>query len=130
VKIYTTIEPASVTLRGDAGRIEQVVTNLLTNAIKFTPRGGSIAVSLARPDDRAEIVVRDTGQGIAPELLPHVFERFRQGDSSTARRQGGLGLGLSIVEHLVTLHGGAVRAESEGPGRGATFTVTLPCAAD
>jgi signal transduction histidine kinase len=130
VTIGATTDATSMTLRGDAGRIQQVVTNLLINAIKFTPRGGSITVSLARRDDRAEIAVRDTGQGIAPELLPHVFERFRQGDSPGARCHGGLGLGLSIVEHLVALHGGAVRAESEGPGRGATFTVTLPCAAD
>jgi signal transduction histidine kinase len=130
VKIDATIDATSMTLWGDAGRIQQVVTNLITNAIKFTPRGGSVAVSLARRGDRTEIVVRDTGQGIAPDLLPHVFERFRQGDAPSARCHGGLGLGLSIVEHLVALHGGAVRAESEGPGRGAKFTVTLPCAAD
>jgi PAS domain S-box-containing protein len=127
VTLEATIDPAPLTLRGDVGRMEQVVTNLITNAIKFTPKGGSVVVSLVRRDDRAEILVRDTGQGIAPEFLPHVFERFRQADSSMARRYGGLGLGLSIVEHLVRAHGGAVRAESDGLGLGATFTITVPC---
>jgi len=128
VALDATIHSAPVTLRGDALRMLQVITNLITNAIKFTPRGGSVAVSLARRTDRAEIVVRDTGQGIAPEFLPHIFERFSQAESSTVGRHCGLGLGLSIVEHLVRLHGGEVRAESEGVGRGATFTITLPCA--
>jgi PAS domain S-box-containing protein len=123
----TTIDQAPLTLRGDAGRMQQVVTNLINNAIKFTPQGGSVSVSLACRAGCAEIVVRDTGEGIAPEFLPHVFERFSQAESSKVGRHGGLGLGLSIVEHLVRLHGGEVRAESEGLGRGATFTITLPC---
>jgi PAS domain S-box-containing protein len=127
VTLEATIDPVSLTLRGDSGRMQQVVINLITNAIKFTPKGGSVTVSLARRDGRAEIVVRDTGQGIAPEFLPRVFERFSQADSSKTRNHGGLGLGLSIVEHLVRLHGGEVRAESEGLGLGATFTVALPC---
>jgi signal transduction histidine kinase len=127
VTLDATIDPTPVTLRGDLGRMQQVMTNLITNAVKFTPRGGRVTVSLARRGDHALIAVRDTGQGIAPELLPHVFERFRQADASMAHRHGGLGLGLAIVEHLVGLHGGEVRAESEGMGRGATFTITLPC---
>jgi PAS domain S-box-containing protein len=127
VTLDARIDPSPLTMRGDIGRMQQVVTNLITNAIKFTPKGGSVVVSLVRRDERAEILVRDTGQGIAPEFLPHVFERFRQADSSMSRRYGGLGLGLSIVEHLVRLHGGEVRAESEGLGLGATFTITVPC---
>jgi PAS domain S-box-containing protein len=127
VTLDAAIDRAPLILRGDPGRMQQVVTNLLTNAIKFTPKGGRVAVSLARRGERAVIAVRDTGQGIAPEFLPHIFHRFAQADVSMARRHGGLGLGLSIVEHLVGLHGGEVRAESEGLGRGATFTVTLPC---
>jgi signal transduction histidine kinase len=111
---------------GDPARLQQVVWNLLSNAVKFTPPGGRVAVSLRRRGDAVEIVVRDTGQGIDPAFLPHVFERFRQADGSTSRAHGGLGLGLAIVRHLVELHGGTVRAESEGPGRGATFTVSLP----
>ena len=129
VKLEAAIDPASasVMLRGDGGRLQQVVTNLITNAIKFTPKGGSVTVSLARRDDRAEVVVRDTGEGLAPEFLPHVFERFSQADSSRACRHGGLGLGLSIVENIVKLHGGEVRAESDGLGLGSTFTIALPC---
>ena len=121
------IDEAPVTLRGDPGRMQQVVTNLICNAIKFTPRGGRVTVSLTRRGERAVIAVCDTGQGIAPEFLPRLFERFSQADSSMARCHGGLGLGLSIVEHLVGLHGGEVHASSEGIGQGATFTVALPC---
>jgi signal transduction histidine kinase len=111
---------------GDPGRLRQIVWNLLSNAVKFTPRGGQVQVTLARDEGSVSIAVRDTGKGIAPSFLPHVFERFRQADSSTTRLQGGLGLGLAIVRHLVELHGGHVRAASEGTDRGATFTVTLP----
>ncbi|MFT3764825.1 MAG: ATP-binding protein [Minicystis sp.] len=111
---------------GDAGRLVQVVSNLVSNAVKFTPRGGHVRVSLTRAAGCAELEVADDGQGIPSEFLPHIFDRFRQADASTARRHGGLGLGLSIVKHLVELHGGAVRAESDGLGRGARFTVALP----
>jgi CheY-like chemotaxis protein len=111
---------------GDADRLQQVVWNLLSNAIKFTPHGGEVWVGLARHAGHAEISVRDTGQGIAPEFLPHVFDRFRQADGTPTRAHGGLGLGLAIVRHLVELHGGTVEAASAGEGRGATFTVHLP----
>jgi hypothetical protein len=106
-----------------------VVTNLLSNAIRFTPAGGRVDVTLTYVRDQAHLRVRDTGAGIAPDFLPLVFEQFRQADSTTTRRHGGLGLGLAIVHRLVELHGGRVRAESEGLGKGATFTVTLPLAA-
>jgi signal transduction histidine kinase len=111
----------------DAERAQQIFWNLLSNAVKFTPKGGRVQLSLAREPQHLCVVVKDTGQGIPPELLPHVFERFRQGDVAFQRR-GGLGLGLSIVQHLVECHGGVVRASSEGEGRGATFTVRLPIA--
>jgi len=114
------------TLSADPDRIRQVIWNLLSNAIKFTPVGGRVFVSVARKGSTAAVVVRDTGQGIREELLPHVFERFRQGESGAARSVGGLGLGLSIVKHLVELHGGEVHVESEGEGKGSTFTITLP----
>jgi signal transduction histidine kinase/CheY-like chemotaxis protein len=106
-------------------RLQQVLWNLLSNAIKFTPRGGSVRFQAARADGNVRIVVADTGVGIKPEFLPHVFERFRQADSSTTRAHSGVGLGLAIVRHLVELHGGTIEARSEGQGRGATFTVTL-----
>jgi PAS domain S-box-containing protein len=113
---------------GDPERLQQVVWNLLSNAIKFTPGGGRIQVRLQRVNSHVEIAISDTGQGITPEFLPHVFERFRQADSSSTRTHGGLGLGLAIVRHLVELHGGRVRAESPGLGIGATFLVELPLA--
>jgi PAS domain S-box-containing protein len=118
--------PPGTKLRGDPHRLQQVLWNLLTNAIKFTPRGGRIEVRVAGVDGRVEISVSDTGEGIAREFLPFVFDRFRQADASTTRRHGGLGLGLSIVKQLVELHGGTVRVESAGAGQGSTFTVTLP----
>jgi PAS domain S-box-containing protein len=111
---------------GDPARLQQVMWNLLSNAVKFTPRGGEVVVRLRRKDSHLEVSVSDTGQGISPEFLPFVFDRFRQADGSTTRAYGGLGLGLAIVRHLVELHGGAVRADSPGVGHGATFTVTLP----
>lgn len=113
-------------LAGDAGRLQQVVWNLLSNAVKFTPGGGQVEIQTIYRSTQVELLVRDTGQGIAPKFLPYVFDRFRQADGSTTRAAGGLGLGLAIVRHLVELHGGTVSAMSEGPGLGATITVKLP----
>jgi signal transduction histidine kinase/ActR/RegA family two-component response regulator len=113
---------------GDAGRLQQVLWNLLVNAIKFTPEGGCVDVFIESADEHVEVKVVDTGQGITPELLPHVFDRFRQGSGAPTQRHSGLGLGLAIVRQLVELHGGSVHAASEGEGRGATFTVSLPIA--
>jgi signal transduction histidine kinase len=115
---------------GNAQRLQQIFSNLLSNAFKFTPPQGKIALSAKPIDGRITVQVSDTGIGIKPEFLPHVFERFRQADSSTTRRHGGLGLGLTIVRYLVEVHGGLVSAESKGEGAGATFTVTLPEPAD
>lgn len=128
VDLQLTLDLTAGPVRGDPGRLQQVVANLLTNAVKFTPAGGRIKVRVAREGDRVVLTVADTGEGIDPEFLPHVFDRFRQQDASTARRHGGLGLGLAIVRHLVELHDGTVRAESPGVGLGATFTVELPAA--
>ncbi len=128
IHIETVLDPGAGLVHGDPSRLQQVVWNLAMNAVKFTPRGGRVLLLLRRADDHVELVVRDTGQGIAPDVLPHVFERFRQADSSSTRRHGGLGLGLALVRHLVELHGGEVAASSEGEGRGATFTVALPAA--
>jgi len=111
---------------GDKDRLQQIVWNLLSNAIKFTPKNGRVHMVIKRVNSHVEICVTDTGQGIAPEFLGQVFDRFRQADATTTRRHGGLGLGLSIVKHLTELHGGGVRVESEGVGQGATFTVSLP----
>src|SRR4029077_9188817 len=110
----------------DKDRLQQIVWNLLANAIKFTPRRGSIHVGIQQVDSHVEISVSDTGQGIAPEFLGQVFDRFRQGDATTTRRQGGLGLGLSIVKHLTELHGGSVSVASQGLGKGAVFGFCLP----
>ena len=122
--------PAIDTVSGDAGRLQpQVIWNLLANAIKFTPEGGRVDVFIERSNDHMEVRVVDTGQGISPDFLPHVFERFRQADGATTRRHTGLGLGLAIVRQLVELHGGTVHAASQGVGRGATFTVRLPISA-
>jgi CheY-like chemotaxis protein/anti-sigma regulatory factor (Ser/Thr protein kinase) len=111
---------------GDPTRLQQVVWNLLSNAVKFTPKGGRVQVLVERRDSSVEIVVVDSGKGIPADFLPHVFERFRQAEGSVARKYGGLGLGLSIVKHLVEAHGGTIDVFSEGEGRGATFTVRLP----
>jgi PAS domain S-box-containing protein len=128
VRIRKILDTGVISVAGDPVRLQQVVWNLLSNAVKFTPRGGLVQVRLSRVNSHVEIAVSDTGQGIVPEFLPHVFDRFRQADQKITRQHGGLGLGLSIVRHLVELHGGTVRAESEGEGRGSTFTVTLPVA--
>src|SRR4029079_16389998 len=111
---------------GDMARLQQVVANLLGNAIKFTDAGGFITVPVARADASASLVIEDTGQGIAPDFLPHLFERFTQADTGSTRLPGGLGLGLSIVKKIVSLHGGRVEADSAGVGRGARFSVVLP----
>jgi PAS domain S-box-containing protein len=127
VALGASLPEAPSTLSGDAGRLEQAVWNLLSNAIKFTPEGGRVDVALREVGADAVIDVCDTGKGIAPDVLPRIFERFRQGDTAT-RVQGGLGLGLAIVRHLVTMHGGTVSAHSDGVGHGATFTIRLPLA--
>jgi CheY-like chemotaxis protein len=121
--------PAIATVSGDASRLEQVIWNLLANAIKFTPEGGRVDVVIEPSNNHMEVRVVDTGQGISPDFLPHVFERFRQADGATTRRHTGLGLGLAIVRQLVELHGGTVHAASQGVGRGATFTLRLPISA-
>lgn len=119
-------DPNIAPLSGDAGRLQQVVWNLLSNAIKFTPRGGRVRLEVVRTSSHVEISVADSGQGIRPDFLPYVFERFRQADMKTTRAHGGLGLGLAIVRQLVELHGGTVKVMSEGEGKGATFVVKLP----
>jgi signal transduction histidine kinase/ActR/RegA family two-component response regulator len=126
LRLERLVDPRAGPVAGDADRLQQVVWNLLSNAIKFTPRRGRVQVRLARVNSHVEIVVADTGAGIDPVLLPHIFDRFRQGDSTSTRTHGGLGLGLALVKHIVELHGGTVHAISEGEGRGATFTVKLP----
>jgi signal transduction histidine kinase/ActR/RegA family two-component response regulator len=118
------VEPVS----GDAARLQQVIGNLVSNAIKFTPAGGRVDVRVSRAADHMQIQIADTGQGISPDFLPHVFERFRQAEGAPTRRHGGLGVGLAIVRQLVELHGGTVTAASAGTGKGATFTVCLPIA--
>ncbi|MBD1865279.1 MULTISPECIES: PAS domain-containing protein [Trichocoleus] len=126
IQIEATLAPEVGLVSGDATRLQQVIWNLLSNAVKFTPAGGQVRIRLEHFDSCAHITVSDTGQGIAPEFLPYVFEYFRQADATTTRKSGGLGLGLAIVRHLVELHGGTVEAESPGVGKGATFTVRLP----
>jgi CheY-like chemotaxis protein len=130
VALRKEIDPAARTTRADARRLQQIIWNLLSNAVRFTPAGGHVEVNVRRADPGfIEIIVTDSGCGIDPGFLPHVFERFRQGDSSTTRTHGGLGLGLAIVHDLVGMHGGTVHADSAGIGQGTTFTVRLPAAA-
>jgi CheY-like chemotaxis protein len=126
VRIAKVLDSLAGPVSGDPVRLQQVVWNLLSNAVKFTPEGGRVQVLLERVNSHTEITVTDTGIGISPEFLPHVFDRFRQADSSTTRRHSGLGLGLTIVKELTELQGGSVRAKSPGNGQGATFVVTLP----
>lgn len=128
VRLQAVLDPDAGSLHGDATRLQQVVWNLVSNAVKFTPKGGRVYVRLERESSHVQVVVADTGQGIDPAFLPHIFEAFRQQDASSTRQHGGLGLGLAIVKHLVELHGGTIRAESEGPGQGSNFTVRLPVA--
>jgi signal transduction histidine kinase len=129
VRLEVVLDPSARRVSGDAGRLQQVVWNLLANAIKFTEEGGAVCVRLRRAGRDVEVVVSDDGCGIEADFLPHIFERFRQADATTTRRHGGLGLGLAIVRLLVELHGGTVRAESAGEGKGTTFTLRLPLAA-
>jgi PAS domain S-box-containing protein len=126
LRLTVSLEPRSMRVQGDPDRLQQVVWNLISNAVKFTPRGGQVEVRLSHSDTHVQVHVSDTGRGISPDFLPYVFERFRQADSTSTRKYGGLGLGLAIVRHLVELHGGTVKAESPGEGQGATFTVSLP----
>ncbi len=126
IELATTLAPSGTDVYGDPDRLQQVVWNLLANAVKFTDPGGRIGVSVCAVDVVVELSIADTGHGISPEFLPHVFDRFRQGDSSTTRQASGLGLGLALVREIVALHGGSVSAASAGAGFGATFTVLLP----
>jgi len=126
IKLLASFNPPSSLILGDANRLQQVFWNLLSNAIKFTEPGGRVEARLERDEAAVRIVVSDTGKGIAPDFLPHVFDLFRQADSSSARRQGGLGLGLALARRLVEMHGGTIRADSPGEEQGATFTITLP----
>jgi signal transduction histidine kinase/ActR/RegA family two-component response regulator len=128
VHVETALDAEAGVVAGDSSRLQQVVWNLLMNAVKFTPKGGNVRIELRRADGHAQIVTSDTGEGIAPRLLPHLFERFRQADSSSTRQHGGLGLGLALVKHLTELHGGTVTARSDGENQGAAFTVALPLA--
>jgi signal transduction histidine kinase/CHASE1-domain containing sensor protein/CheY-like chemotaxis protein len=126
IRIDTQIDPAPAVIAGDANRLQQVIWNLLSNAVKFTNNGGRVLVKVAQANRAVEISVTDSGQGIAREFLPYVFDRFSQADSTTTRHHGGLGLGLAIARHLVEIHGGTIRAQSRGEDEGATFTITLP----
>ena len=129
VTLRTNLDPRTPNVMGDQDRLQQVIWNLLANALKFTEAGGSIDVRLSLNGRFTRIVVADTGHGISPEFLPHVFERFRQADASSSRRHGGLGVGLALVHDLIVLHGGSVLAQSEGEGKGAMFTIDLPTVA-
>ncbi|MBV9733224.1 MAG: PAS domain S-box protein [Verrucomicrobia bacterium] len=126
IRLQTVVDPLNALVLGDPNRLQQVFWNLLNNAIKFTPKGGRVQILLQRINSHVDVSVVDTGEGIPPDFLPYIFNRFQQADPSTTRRHGGLGLGLAIVKSLVELHGGEVRAKSSGIGKGATFIVTLP----
>jgi CheY-like chemotaxis protein len=129
IKLDRILDPHAGPVSGDPGRLQQVTWNLLSNAIKFTPKGGRIQVVLARVNSHVELRVSDNGQGIAPQFIPFLFDRFRQADASTTRKQGGLGIGLAIAKQLVDMHGGTIRATSDGEGRGSSFVVSLPLCA-
>ncbi|AEG94211.1 hybrid sensor histidine kinase/response regulator [Ramlibacter tataouinensis] len=128
VRLERRLDTGAGPVLGDATRLQQVFWNILVNAVKFTPSGGRVRVALERVGEMAQVTITDTGEGISPDFLPHMFDRLRQADGSTTRRHGGLGLGLSIVKHLVELHGGTVHGDSPGPGQGASFVVRLPLA--
>ena len=126
IRLQVVIESPGAPVSGDPGRLQQVVWNLLSNAVRFTPKGGRVQINVQRVNSHVEIMVSDTGEGIRADLLPYIFDRLRQGDSAAGRPHGGLGIGLALVRHLVELHGGTVFAESPGEGKGATFVVNLP----
>ncbi len=126
IRLNAALDAGPIVVAGDAARLQQIIWNLVSNAVKFTPKGGRVEVRLDSRDGQAEVIVQDTGEGISAEFLPYVFDRFRQADQSTSRKFGGLGLGLAIVRHLVEQHGGTVQAASAGAGQGATFIVRLP----
>lgn len=126
IRFQTRLDPQAGPVSGDPNRLQQIIWNLLFNAIKFTPKQGRVEVGLEQAESQVVITVADTGQGIGEELMPYIFDRFHQADSTSARKHGGLGLGLSIVRQLVEMHGGSVHADSPGEGQGATLTVTLP----
>jgi PAS domain S-box-containing protein len=128
IRLTSVLDPLAGPISGDPARLQQILWNLLTNGLKFTPKGGRVQVVLERIDSHIEISVSDTGQGITPEFLPHVFDRFRQADATTTRQHRGLGLGLAIVKNLAELHGGSVHAKSGGLNQGSTFTIVLPLA--
>jgi signal transduction histidine kinase len=130
IQIQTVLDESASLVSGDCDRLQQIIWNLLANSIKFTPEHGHVEVRLERVADNAVIKVSDTGEGIRPNFLPYVFDRFRQAERATTRCHGGLGLGLAIVRQLVEIHGGTVEADSPGEGQGATFTVTLPLLTD
>ena len=126
IRIETELHNAPAVVSGDPNRIQQVIWNLLSNAVKFTNSGGRVSLTMSQEGSSVEIKVSDTGQGISREFLPYVFDRFRQADSSTTRQHGGLGLGLAIARHLIEIHGGTIRAESDGKGQGSSFTIRFP----
>ncbi|MFN6461405.1 MAG: ATP-binding protein [Nostoc sp. DedVER02] len=130
IEVSTVFEPQIGQVMGDSTRLQQVVWNLVSNAVKFTPKGGKIEVRLEQADGYAQIIVSDTGKGISPDFLPYVFDYFRQADSTSTRNFGGLGLGLAIVRNIIEIHGGIIKAKSEGEGKGAIFTVSLPLLPD
>jgi CheY-like chemotaxis protein/two-component sensor histidine kinase len=126
IRLVTIVDPRAAPVSGDPERLQQILWNVLSNAVKFTDRGGRVQVRLERADSHVELTVTDTGIGIPAEFLPHVFDRFRQADSGINRASGGLGLGLAIARHLVELQGGRIFADSDGPGKGASFRIELP----
>jgi signal transduction histidine kinase len=126
IRVETALSCPGIFVFGDSDRLLQMASNLLSNAVKFTPPGGTVQVRLYHANSTIKFIVTDTGEGIDPSFLPHVFDRFRQGNSTTTRKHGGLGLGLAIVYHILELHGGTIRAESPGKGKGSTFVVDLP----
>ena len=126
IRLQRVLDSRAGLVSGDSSRLQQVIWNLLSNAIKFTPKGGRVQIRLERINSHIEVIISDSGAGINPDVLPHIFERFRQADQSSTRHYGGLGLGLAIVRHIVETHGGSVEADSPGEGQGATFTVKLP----
>src|SRR5258707_2771669 len=128
IQLQMIVDPAADNIRGDAVRMQQVIWNLLSNSIKFTPKGGQVTVKVDRSDSMTQVTVTDTGEGIRAKFLPYVFDRFKQADGSITRKHGGLGLGLAIARHLTEMHGGTIEVDSAGEGLGATFRISLPLA--